>query len=135
MDAITDPLCIEPPNQGCDVCSLVFFPTWVHFMPGNFWTSRCEYVNKLLHPVKFASEKAKLDKYFQPLQDEGLMLAIIFDDREDTKGLGRYAAGTSFMVQEHFGITWKVVCHNGELTSFNRFAFVLALLLLPQSTG
>ena len=95
LSAITDSLCLHPPNQTCDACSLVFFPTWAHFMPGNFWTARCGYINKLLHPAKFASEKVKLDAYLRPLMDDGLLVANLFKDRTDTKGLGRYSAGMS----------------------------------------
>ena len=65
--------CIDPPDKSCNVCGLQFFPTWAHFMPGNFWTAQCSYINKLLPPcgisirkgasykTLLATERSKLD--------------------------------------------------------------------------
>ena len=95
LEAVTSPLCMNPPSDKCDVCGLVFFPTWALFMPGNFWTAQCTYVDKLLHPLDFASRKKHLASYMDQLNREKLLVTSIFQDREDTRGLNRYAAGKS----------------------------------------
>ena len=98
LEAVTHPFCIDPPDQTCDVCTLVFFPTWTMLMPGNFWTAHCTYVSKLIHPLEFQSKKDRLDAYFNQLRNEDLLDVTIFPDREDMKGLERWAAGTSTMI-------------------------------------
>ena len=86
--------CIDPPDKSCNVCGLQFFPTWAHFMPGNFWTAQCSYINKLLHPVEYRYVKEPLTKRFLQLRDQNLMDICLFQDVSDIRGVGRYAAGT-----------------------------------------
>ncbi|KAL7558017.1 hypothetical protein ACA910_005498 [Epithemia clementina (nom. ined.)] len=40
----------SPPPPTCNVCGLLFEPTWTHFYPGNMWTANCDYVRKLVSP-------------------------------------------------------------------------------------
>ena len=95
LEAVTHRSCVEPPDDTCDVCGLLFFPTWAFFMPGNFWTARCSYINKLVHPLDFESKKQEVSSFLDQLKGEKLLDSIIFPDREDTRGLKRYAAGMS----------------------------------------
>ena len=62
-------------------------------MPGNFWTARCAYVNKLVHPLEFEAKEEHLSAFFDKLRKDDLLENRIFPDREDTRGLKRYAAG------------------------------------------
>jgi hypothetical protein len=38
----------------CNVCGLLFYPICAPFFPGNFWTSRCDYVRELQPPLDFS---------------------------------------------------------------------------------
>lgn len=96
LEAVTHESCIDPPEDSCDVCGLVFFPTWAFFMPGNFWTARCSYINKLVPPLEFESKKEQLSDYLDKLASKKMLITRLFEDREDTRGLERYAAGESW---------------------------------------
>ncbi|CAB9504097.1 expressed unknown protein [Seminavis robusta] len=51
--AATSQLCVHPPDDVCDFCGLLVTPLpWLH-IPGNFWTAKCSYINKLLPPVTY----------------------------------------------------------------------------------
>ena len=95
LHAITHKYCVDPPDASCDVCGMLFFPTWAFFIPGNFWTGRCSYVNKLLHPLEFESKKEHVSAYWDQLSAEKLMTNHLWEDRDDTRGLKRYSAGMS----------------------------------------
>ena len=99
LEAVIHPACIDPPDGSCDVCGLLFFPTWAFFMPGNFWTARCSYVNKLIHPLEFELKKKNLNAYLDELKKGQWLIGSIFPDRRDTRGLERFAAGESNSMQ------------------------------------
>ncbi|KAL7579064.1 hypothetical protein ACA910_019102 [Epithemia clementina (nom. ined.)] len=59
--AALHPYCLNPPmpksfNESektmntCNVCALNFEPSWTQFFPGNMWTARCDYIQKLVSP-------------------------------------------------------------------------------------
>lgn len=52
--AAASELCLKPLNDDtCDFCGLIATPLpWLH-VPGNFWSARCSYIQKLLHPQKY----------------------------------------------------------------------------------
>ena len=98
LQAVTNERCLNPPEDSCDVCGLIFFPTWAFFMPGNFWVAQCSYINKLTPPLEFESKQQSLARYLRQLAKDGLLASTIFPDREDTRGLGRFAAGTGVQI-------------------------------------
>jgi hypothetical protein len=53
--AVTSPACLYGvQDTTCNVCGLQFFPVWSTFFPGNFFTSQCSYVNRLLSPNNYS---------------------------------------------------------------------------------
>ena len=93
LEAATHKDCINLPKS-CNVCGLQFFPTWAHFMPGNFWTAQCRYINKLLHPTEYRNRKEILVRRLRRLEEENLIDRWIFQDAVDDEGLERYSVGT-----------------------------------------
>ena len=99
--AITHPSCLDPPGykdnlddqSTCNVCGLLFFPAWTLMMPGNFWTAKCWYVNKLLHPVEFIVKKKKLEQQFRSWKREGLLDTDLWSLGASQRGESRFAAG------------------------------------------
>jgi len=53
MDAVTSESCLQPPNDTCSVCGLLLLPFPALHMPGNFWTAKCSYIQKLIPPRKY----------------------------------------------------------------------------------
>jgi hypothetical protein len=53
--AVTSPACIHGiHNTTCNVCGLYFFPMWNMMFAGNFFTTKCSYVQKLLPPTNYS---------------------------------------------------------------------------------
>jgi hypothetical protein len=85
--------CIEPPDDKCNVCGLLWYTVFAVMVPGNMFTAKCEYVAKLLSPLEeFASKH-------QMAVGEGLLLRTrrhlvsnVFGDRSEVYGFDRYLA-------------------------------------------
>ena len=58
MSAITSDMCVEPPDDRCDICGLIALPWPILHFPGNFFSAKCNYVKKLMPPRLF-SERLK----------------------------------------------------------------------------
>lgn len=53
--------CASLPSS-CDICSARFSP-WPHpHTPGNMWLARCDYVSKLINPIKFEERMFEIPK-------------------------------------------------------------------------
>lgn len=95
--AVTSRACYNAVNTDdttvCDACGLLFqaIPS-LHF-PGNFWTARCDYIVKLLHPTsEFGSKLASTLSIMDTYVDHGLLTRQLYNDTADwTTGRGRYA--------------------------------------------
>jgi len=89
--------CIQPPNETCNLCGLQYFPIPASFMPGNFFTSHCSYINKLLPPAVHAERLKGMYKEAIDLQTRhGLSTQIIYPPelaREpEFYGIGRFSS-------------------------------------------
>jgi hypothetical protein len=85
--------CIEPPDDKCNVCGLMWYTVFAVMVPGNMFTAKCEYVAKLLSP------REEFPSKHQMAVGEGLLLRTrrqlmsnIFGDRSDVYGFRRYLA-------------------------------------------
>ena len=67
-------MCINPPDPACDFCGLIATPIpWLH-VPGNFWSARCSYVKKLLHPQDYKDAMQQYrEKFAEPLVNNNTM--------------------------------------------------------------
>ena len=95
--AATSQLCLQPSNSTCNVCGLQFWPMWSNFFPGNMWTAKCSYVQKLLPPVGFSNVTRQLkDKVSQLERDGTLQMSLFppekFPSEPDRYMLDRFAA-------------------------------------------
>mmetsp|Transcript_20907 Transcript_20907/g.42609 ORF Transcript_20907/g.42609 Transcript_20907/m.42609 type:complete len:888 (+) Transcript_20907:64-2727(+) len=85
--------CLFPPNDACDVCGAQFYTRFSFMFPGNMWTAKCSYIQKLLSPEKGGLyEKLKREsivKFFK-LRLWGQLNSTLMEDRVDYFGLGRY---------------------------------------------
>jgi hypothetical protein len=80
--------CLNPPNDTCNICGLQFWPVGgVPFFPGNMWTAKCSYVQKLLPPSGFETQMESVLKKAIDLQNEGRIVNGIYAMPRNT-GLG-----------------------------------------------
>jgi len=85
--------CIQPSNNTCNTCGLLF-TIWpfMHF-PGNFWTADCSYVTRLAPPKTFESQmQALYQERQQRISDKKQFGTLLFQDNNSTLGLGRMAS-------------------------------------------
>ncbi|GAX15321.1 hypothetical protein FisN_8Lh394 [Fistulifera solaris] len=85
MRAITSSECLKNMDQ-CTTCGLLFQPTWTLFFPGNFFVSRCDYINRLIPPKDF---EVRINEMLEQRPKE--FLGLIFDEWESTLGRRRYS--------------------------------------------
>ncbi|KAL7468423.1 hypothetical protein ACHAXS_008662 [Conticribra weissflogii] len=85
--------CLFPPDDQCDVCGAQFYTRFSFMFPGNMWTAKCSYIQKLLSPVEGGEyERLKREsvlKFFK-LRLWGHLDSTLLEDRVDYFGLGRY---------------------------------------------
>ena len=84
--------CLHAPEQ-CDVCGAQFYTRFALMFPGNMWTAKCSYIQKLLPPVEggeYEKRKEESIKQFLKLRMEGLFQNTLTHDQLDFYGLGRY---------------------------------------------
>lgn len=67
--------CSNMPSH-CNVCSSRMSPFPHPHTPGNMWVARCEYVQKLMHPITLQAK----------------MRARVYNESSSCRGTGRYAA-------------------------------------------
>ena len=71
--------CLNPPIDTCNICGLQFWPVGgVPFFPGNMWTAKCSYVQKLLPPSGFETQMDSVLKKAIDLQNEGRIVNGIY---------------------------------------------------------
>jgi hypothetical protein len=91
--AAASEMCLNPLDNTCDFCGLIAAPIpWLH-VPGNFWSARCSYVNKLMPPQAY---KNAMNRYrrevAEPYVNNGTM-SMRFDIRgKRCFGDGRWSA-------------------------------------------
>ncbi|KAL3924699.1 MAG: hypothetical protein SGILL_000886 [Bacillariaceae sp.] len=90
--AISDKRCMEPPVDACDMCGLNFYVLpWMHFS-GNFFTAKCEYINRLLPIDEFTHKMSQLSVQTTEYEHQGRFLFHIFHNKDTYMGLNRYAS-------------------------------------------
>lgn len=52
--AVTSSMCLNPVDETCNACSLVWTLFPFFHPPGNFWTAQCSYIAKILPPETYA---------------------------------------------------------------------------------
>ncbi|GAX15309.1 hypothetical protein FisN_8Hh394 [Fistulifera solaris] len=85
MRAITSGECLRNMDQ-CTTCGLLFQPMWTFFFPGNFFVSRCDYINRLIPPKDF---EVRVNEMLEQRPNE--LLGLIFEEWESTLGRRRYS--------------------------------------------
>ena len=89
--AVTDEQCLNPPiDTVCNVCGLMFTPMPGNMFRGNFWVANCEYVNKLVSPVRLEGRLRELQHAAREMQDRNQLLMNLQPDEDMNYGLGRY---------------------------------------------
>lgn len=79
-------------DNSCNVCGLQFFTQWNTFFPGNMWTARCDYVQKLLPVDDMAAHYEQVFREVLLMRLRGqLSTDFLKFDRPDFFGLDRYA--------------------------------------------
>jgi hypothetical protein len=95
--AVTNEKCLNPPDDSCSACGLNFFTVWSLQFPGNFFSTKCSYVNKLIPPDEFPERlTAVYDLKRQRIKENPLYLEISpnFTGWAEQFGKGRYIAST-----------------------------------------
>jgi hypothetical protein len=92
MKAVTSEMCINPPDENCDVCGLLVLPFPSPHVTGNFFTARCNYVTKLF-PVKKFTEAMEtvIGKVLLERLVAGDLLSNLLTNEPHWLGTGRYA--------------------------------------------
>jgi hypothetical protein len=95
--AVTSPSCIYGiHNTTCNVCGLYFFPVWSMMFAGNFFTTKCSYVQKLLPPTNYSeimtSLVGDLFNHSSPAGALYFQYSLFNKHREGVMGADRYAA-------------------------------------------
>jgi hypothetical protein len=75
---------------------LHFYPIWSIFFPGNFWTSDCSYIQRLLPPLDY---QIQLEEINNKIVSSGNFSALLYPINGWVLGNGRYAA--EFWVGSH----------------------------------
>jgi hypothetical protein len=97
--AVTNEMCLKPPDDSCSACGLRFFTVWSMQFPGNFFTAKCSYVRKLISPKDFTERlTAVFDLKRQKIEENPLYLEISpnFTSWAQEFGKGRYIASTYY---------------------------------------
>lgn len=83
--ATTDKLCLDHMDE-CTTCGLLFQPIFTFFYPGNFFTSQCSYVSRLIAPKEF---EAKSGSMLAKRPKE--IMGAIYPETKVTRGEKRWA--------------------------------------------
>jgi hypothetical protein len=89
--AVTSKMCVQPSNDSCNVCGLIFYVMWTLFFPGNIFTASCSYVNQLISPTEFEERMKDVIGKALLAKLRGQISMNMFPDRSDHLGLERYA--------------------------------------------
>jgi hypothetical protein len=89
--SVTSEDCLHPPNNTCNLCGFYFIAERGLFMPGNFWTARCDYVEKLLPPQDYREEATRVMKDALMLHLQHQFDMDLYNFIEDNYGVNRFA--------------------------------------------
>lgn len=71
--ASTSQMCLEPPNETCNACGLLFQPLPASHFPGNIWMAKCSYIIKLLSPQEYHNKRPIVDQWIRSESGEGII--------------------------------------------------------------
>jgi hypothetical protein len=96
--------CWDPPENGCNVCGLQFWPIWTPFFPGNMWTAKCDYVRKLLPPIDFEAKMKSMYDESSTLQAKGVLTNHLFPNikRKKMDNVSMRLFGLERFAMEHW---------------------------------
>ena len=91
--AVTHELCLQPPDDTCNICGLHFCPEWGAFiMAGNFFAAQCGYIKQLIAPRDMDKQLDHLRQHLDQLVDRNILATNLYNKtapwHEQT---GRYA--------------------------------------------
>jgi hypothetical protein len=89
--AVTSEMCLNPPDNSCNVCGLIFYNLWTMFLPGNFWTADCSYIKKLVRPETFEEQMTDITEKALLNRLQKKFATNLFTDRSDHFGIERYS--------------------------------------------
>jgi hypothetical protein len=89
--AVTSEMCLNPPDDTCNVCGLIFYNLWTMFFPGNFWTADCSYIKKLVRPDTFEQKMTDITQRVLLNRLRRKFTTNLFTDRPDHFGIERYS--------------------------------------------
>jgi hypothetical protein len=88
--AVTSQSCIDPPDDSCNLCGLIFSHVRAPFMPGNFWTAKCNYINQLMDPVEHQIETKNVANMVKAMRRKNELTLDLLPSNEFSLGLHRF---------------------------------------------
>lgn len=95
--AATSRLCLEPADDRCNACGMLFQPLPTNHFPGNMWTAKCTYINQLLTPAEYSARRPIVDAWMQTQTDLG-----IFARKSGLFPMERHYVGRERYESEHW---------------------------------
>ena len=91
--AVSRDECLRPPDESCNVCGLQYFPVWSSFVPGNFFVSKCSYVQRLLRPSEFGRQMTLvMEDVLQLRADKVWDMTLYNPKKGGVLGVDRYSS-------------------------------------------
>jgi hypothetical protein len=91
--AATTKECVDPPDDSCSVCGILFYTQFTTFVPGNMFAAKCEYVSKLLSPLdEYPKKQREAIGDALVLRARRQLTSHFLHDAVDYFGLDRYSA-------------------------------------------
>lgn len=98
--AATSKLCLEPADNECNACGMLFQPLPSNHFPGNMWTAKCSYINQLLLPADYHARRSVIDEWIESETKAGIFY------RKDQQGglfpMEAHFAGKNRYEAEHW---------------------------------
>jgi hypothetical protein len=89
--AVTSEACLQPPNETCNVCGLLFTPVPAISFPGNFFVAQCSYINKLIRPSSFEVAQSQFGAVAQRMINEERLVANLAQKDSSTFGFAEFS--------------------------------------------
>lgn len=92
MNAVTSAMCVDPPNDQCNVCGMLMLPFPSIHYSGNFFTAKCDYVKKLIPPNQFSQRMGQVvSKALYERSVNKRLVMNLLDEQPHHFGVGRFA--------------------------------------------
>ena len=97
--AVTSRDCLRPTNDTCNVCGLFFEPWPVVSFPGNAFSAKCSYINRLMEPESFELNQPRLGALTSHSIERGVLAAAAAEP--DSATLGYFQHSMEHWVGSH----------------------------------